>query len=106
MTSSNKRMYDLTILGGGPAGSAAAVYAARKKLNTILITEEFGGQSIVSPDIQNWVGTVSISGNDLAKSLKEHVEAYASDVLSVKEGSRIKTVSKEESGSFTIENEN
>lgn len=99
-------MYDLTILGGGPAGSAAAVYAARKKLNTILITEEFGGQSIVSPDIQNWVGTVSISGNDLAKSLKEHVEAYASDVLSVKEGSRIKTVSKEESGSFTIENEN
>lgn len=77
-------MYDLIIVGGGPAGAAAAVYAARKKLKTVLITSEWGGQSIVSPDIQNWIGTPHISGADLAASLKGHVESYAGDVLTVR----------------------
>ena len=48
--------YDLIIIGGGPAGTAAAVYAARKQLKTLLILKEWGGQSIVSDDIQNWIG--------------------------------------------------
>jgi thioredoxin reductase len=52
----------------------------------MLITGEFGGQSIVSPDIQNWVGTSHISGTDLAKNLKSHVLEYADDILMVKEG--------------------
>ena len=52
----NTERYDLIIIGGGPAGAAAAVYAARKKLKTLLIAESFGGQSIVSDDIQNWIG--------------------------------------------------
>lgn len=69
-------MYDLIIIGGGPAGVAAGVYAARKKIKTLLITEGFGGQSAVSADIQNWIGTKSISGFDLAKSLEEHVRAH------------------------------
>ncbi|MEK7227956.1 MAG: FAD-dependent oxidoreductase, partial [Patescibacteria group bacterium] len=59
--------YELIIIGGGPAGSAAAVYAARKQLKTLLITIEFGGQSIVSTDIQNWIGTPHISGEGLAQ---------------------------------------
>ena len=46
-------MYDLAIIGGGPAGVAAGVYAARKKLKTILIAETVGGQSTDSPDVQN-----------------------------------------------------
>ncbi|OIO32133.1 MAG: hypothetical protein COZ49_04310 [Candidatus Yonathbacteria bacterium CG_4_10_14_3_um_filter_47_65] len=78
-------MYDLIIVGGGPAGTAAGVYAARKKLKTALITPEFGGQSQVSEDIQNWIGTISISGNDLAKNLRAHVEAYADGVLAIVE---------------------
>lgn len=69
-------LYDLIIIGGGPAGSAAAVYAARKKLKTLLITESFGGQSIVSDDIQNWIGEKSISGYDLAKKLEDHVRSF------------------------------
>lgn len=69
-------LYDVIIIGGGPAGVAAAVYAARKKLKTLLITESFGGQSIVSDDIQNWIGELHISGFDLAKRLEEHVRAY------------------------------
>ena len=76
-------MYDLIIIGGGPAGSAAAVYAARKQLKTLFLTAEWGGQSIVSPDIQNWIGTPSISGDALAKSLRAHVEAYAGTALTV-----------------------
>ena len=48
-------LYDVIIVGGGPAAVSAAVYTARKKLKTLLITESFGGQSIVSDDIQNWI---------------------------------------------------
>ena len=68
-------MYDLIIIGGGPGGVAAGVYAARKKVKTVLITDTFGGQSLVSNDIQNWIGTKSITGFDLAKSLEEHLRA-------------------------------
>lgn len=68
-------MYDTTILGGGPAGVAAGIYAARKKIKTLLVASEFGGQSIVSDDIQNWIGTTSISGVELAKNLEAHLRA-------------------------------
>lgn len=57
---------------------AAGVYAARKKIKTLLITESFGGQSMVSADVQNWIGTKSISGFDLAKNLEEHLRAQES----------------------------
>ena len=73
-------MYDVIIVGGGPAGVAAAVYAARKKLKTLLITESFGGQSIVSDGIQNWIGEKSITGFDLAKKFEEHVRDFPDDV--------------------------
>ncbi|MEK7136427.1 MAG: FAD-dependent oxidoreductase [Patescibacteria group bacterium] len=68
--------YDLIIIGGGPAGVSAGVYSARKKLTTLVLTPDFGGQSAVSPDIHNWIGTKSISGTDLAKSLENHLRAY------------------------------
>lgn len=77
-------MYDLAIIGGGPAGVSAGVYAARKQLKTVLITPEFGGQSIVSDDIQNWIGTISIKGADLAKNLENHLMAYAGNFVDVK----------------------
>ena len=76
-------MYDLIIVGGGPAGVAAAVYAARKRLKTALVVEEWGGQSNISLDVQNWIGTLRVTGADLAKMLKSHVENYKSDVLDI-----------------------
>lgn len=76
-------MYDLLIIGGGPAGAAAGVYASRKQLHTLFVTKEWGGQSTVSPDIQNWIGTPSISGADLAKDLRTHLETYAGDVVDI-----------------------
>ncbi|MEN9881433.1 MAG: hypothetical protein RLZZ308_616 [Candidatus Parcubacteria bacterium] len=78
-------LYDLIIIGGGPAGSAAAIYASRKQLKTLLILKEWGGQSVVSEDIQNWIGTPHIAGADLAKNLRTHVEEYKGDVLTIKE---------------------
>ena len=60
--------YDLIIIGGGPAGAAAAVYASRKRLQTLLIVAEWGGQSVVSDKIYNWIGTPSISGLELAEN--------------------------------------
>jgi alkyl hydroperoxide reductase subunit F len=81
--------YDLIIIGGGPAGSAAAVYAARKRLKTLFITSEWGGQSIVSEQIYNWIGSPSISGADLASNFKKHVVANTGDSLEVKEGQKV-----------------
>jgi alkyl hydroperoxide reductase subunit F len=87
-------MYDLAIVGGGPAGVAAGVYAARKRLKTIFIAETIGGQSTDSVGIENWIGTEKISGLDLAKALEAHLRAYASDVVEIKTGVRADKVEK------------
>lgn len=88
-------MYDLVIIGGGPAGTAAAVYAARKQIKTALVAAEFGGQSNVSDDIQNWIGTPHISGTDLAKTLEAHVREYASDVVDIFKGQYVERIEKD-----------
>jgi thioredoxin reductase len=79
-------IYDLAIIGGGPAGVSAGVYAARKKLKTVFITKNWEGQSSVSEGIENWIGTIKISGLDLAKNLENHLKAYAKDIVDIKEG--------------------
>ncbi len=94
-------MYELTIIGGGPAGVSAGVYASRKQLKTMFITKEWGGQSTVSTDIQNWIGTPSISGTKLAEDLRTHLETYASQYVSIKSGSLVTTIVKNEGG-FTV----
>ena len=86
-------MYDLIIIGGGPAACSAAVYAALKRLKTLIVAGEFGGQSTVSTDIQNWIGTPHIAGADLAKSLKTHVMEYKGEFLDIKEGSWVTSMS-------------
>lgn len=91
-------MYDLAIVGGGPAGVAAAVYAARKRLKSVLVAQAFGGQSIDSVGIENWIGTVKISGPDLAKALEAHVRAYATDVVDIKAGTRAEKLEKKDGG--------
>lgn len=68
-------MYDLIIIGGGPAGIGAGIYAGRKKIKTLLITDTFGGQSVTSANVENFIGIKSISGFDLANQLEEHLRA-------------------------------
>jgi alkyl hydroperoxide reductase subunit F len=91
-------MFDLIIIGGGPAAASGAVYATRKQLKTLLIAGEFGGQSVVSEKIFNWIGIPEISGNDLAKSFKDHVKYYEGEFLQIKEGSLVEKVTKTEGG--------
>ncbi len=86
--------YDLAIIGGGPAGVAAGVYAARKRLKTVFITKDFLSQSTVSLDIQNWIGTISITGENFAKSLEAHLMAYAGESVDVKTGEYVTHVKK------------
>ena len=94
-------IYDLIIIGGGPAGVAAAVYASRKRLKKLFITAQWGGQSVVSEQIYNWIGTPSLSGNELAENFKKHVLANANaqnkdSTLIVKEGEKVTMVKKTE----------
>lgn len=98
--------YDLTIIGGGPAGVAAGVYASRKKLKTLFITKNFEGQSTVSEGIENWIGTVKISGAELSKSLENHLKAYAGNVVDIKTGGLVSKITKNGEGfSVTLKDE-
>lgn len=97
-----KNMYELIIVGGGPAGIAAGVYAARKKIKVALVVESFGGQSIVSADIQNWIGTKSMPGFEWAKMLEEHVRVQ--EGIDIIEGERVNSVTKSDKG-FLVKSE-
>jgi len=91
-------MKDLLIVGGGPAGVAAGVYASRKFLQTDLVAEEIGGQSTVSEGIENWIGTVNMPGKDLITAFKTHLNAYKGDVLTIHEGTRVTALEKAPEG--------
>ena len=88
-------IFDLAIIGGGPAGVAAGVYSARKKIKAILITENFRGQSAVSGEIQNWIGEISISGDELHKKFENHLKFYSKDI-EIKEKETVTNITKNE----------
>lgn len=89
----------MVIVGGGPGGVAAGVYAARKKMKIALVTDTFGGQSLVSADVQNWIGVKSVSGFDLGKMLEEHLRAQ--EDMDILDGDLVAEV-KDESGVFKV----
>lgn len=96
-------LYDLAILGGGPAGVSAGVYAARKQLKTVFITEGWGGQSTDSMGIENWIGTIKIAGEEFGQMLKSHLLAYSSDIVDIKDGERVENLSiSDEHGTRTF----
>ncbi len=94
-------MFDLIIIGGGPAGIAAGVYAARKNIKTLFLTKEIGGQSIVSLGIENWIGDEVVSGIELAKRLKNHIKKYESEDLVIKENVWVEKISGN-NGDFSV----
>lgn len=69
-------LYDIIIIGAGPTGITAAVYAARKKLKTLVITENIGGQAALSGEIDNYTGFQFISGPELALKFEEHLKKF------------------------------
>jgi len=82
-----KKIYDLVIIGAGPAGITAAVYAARKKMNPLVITKDIGGQASLSGDIQNYTGYQFISGPELAIKFEEHMRKFN---FEIKENEEVK----------------
>ena len=72
-------MYELIIVGGGPAGMAAAVYAARKRLNTLLITSDIGGQVNWTTGVENYLGYQFIEGHELISKFQQQVNQFPLD---------------------------
>ena len=88
-------MKELIIIGGGPAGITAAVYAARKRMDFCVITKDVGGQAALSGDIENYTGFQFITGPDLAQKFREHLEKYK---FELQEGDEVKKVKKTDLG--------
>jgi alkyl hydroperoxide reductase subunit F len=93
------KIYDLVILGAGPAGITAGVYAARKKIDFLVITMDIGGQAVLSGDIENYTGYQFITGPELTVKFHEHMKAFGIKVNMpesvkniVKEGDLIKII--------------
>ena len=85
-------MYDLIIIGAGPAGITASVYAARKMINSLVITRDIGGQAAWSGDIENYTGYQFITGPELADKFEEHMRKYN---ITVKENEVVRDLKKD-----------
>lgn len=88
-------MYDLIIIGGASAGLSAAIYAARKKLNFVVLTEKTGGQSLLTNKIENYPGFEEISGFELVKKMESQAKKYGAKIL---EGEEYKVLKIEKAG--------
>ena len=77
----NVEPYDVLIVGGGPAGAAAAVYAARKGIRTSIVAERFGGQTLDTLGIENYPSVLATDGPKFAAALEAHVRAYDVDLI-------------------------
>ncbi|AKM19876.1 NADH dehydrogenase [Geobacillus sp. 12AMOR1] len=85
----NKDPFDVLVVGGGPAGAAAAIYAARKGIRTGIVAERFGGQILDTLAIENFISVKYTEGPKLAASLEEHVKQYDVDVMSSQRAKRL-----------------
>lgn len=85
--------YDVLIVGGGPAGASAAVYAARKGIRTGIVAERFGGQVMDTVGIENFISVKATEGPKLVKALEEHVKEYDVDIHNLQ---RAKSITKKD----------
>ncbi|TYR74789.1 alkyl hydroperoxide reductase subunit F [Rossellomorea vietnamensis] len=86
---SGKDPYDVLVVGGGPAGASAAIYAARKGIRTGIVAERFGGQVMDTLGIENFISVKQTEGPKLVASLEEHVKDYGIDVMNLQRASRL-----------------
>ena len=86
---SDKEPFDVLVVGGGPSGASAAIYAARKGIRTGIVAERFGGQIMDTLGIENFIGTKYTEGPKLAASLEEHVNEYDIDVMNLQRAKRL-----------------
>lgn len=86
---SDKEPFDVLVIGGGPAGASAAIYAARKGIRTGIVAERFGGQVMDTMGIENFISVKYTEGPKLVASLEEHVKEYGIDVMNLQRAKRL-----------------
>jgi alkyl hydroperoxide reductase subunit F len=85
----NKDVFDVLIVGGGPAGGAAAIYAARKGISTGLVVDRFGGQTLDTLAIENYISVPETEGPKFAAALEQHVRVYPVDIIKNERAARL-----------------
>jgi alkyl hydroperoxide reductase subunit F len=85
----SKEAFDVLVVGGGPAGAAAAIYAARKGIRTGVAAERFGGQVLDTMGIENFISVSHTEGPRLATSLEEHVKSYDVDIMNLQRAEKL-----------------
>jgi alkyl hydroperoxide reductase subunit F len=96
-------MLDLIIVGAGPAGITAAVYAARKRMDFLVVTEDIGGQTALSADVENYTGYQFITGQELAEKFEEHLKQFD---VQLKRDEAVQRIEKAPRGSFIVHSKN
>ena len=100
---SKKEPYEVLVVGGGPAGASAAIYAARKGIRTGVVAERFGGQVLDTMAIENFISVKETQGPKLAAALEEHVKEYDVDIMSEQKANAIVRAEKTEDGYIHVE---
>ncbi|WP_406664551.1 alkyl hydroperoxide reductase subunit F [Gallaecimonas sp. GXIMD1310] len=99
MALNEKARYDVLVVGGGPAGAAAAIYAARKGIRTGLVAERFGGQVMDTMGIENFISVPYTEGPKLSAALEQHVKEYGVDIIT---GQQVSNVSRNDGLTLTL----
>lgn len=97
----NKELFDVLVVGGGPAGASAAIYAARKGIKTGLVAQTFGGQVMETLGIENVIGTPYTEGPKLMAQVEAHVKEYPVDMM---KGQNVKSLTRTDNVEITLEN--
>jgi len=95
-------IYDVIIIGAGPAGISASIYAVRKNLKVLLVSKNIGGQAAFSGNVENLVGYSLITGAELATKFREEIERFNSQGLTIKEGEEVTNLSGQD-GDFEVQ---
>jgi alkyl hydroperoxide reductase subunit F len=98
-----KATFDTLIVGGGPAGAAAAIYSARKGINTGVVAERFGGQVLDTLAIENFISVQETEGQRLATALEQHVKSYGVDIINLQKARQLIPAAESTSGLIEIE---
>lgn len=93
------RMYDLILIGGAAAGTAAGVYAARRGLKFMVIAKDLGGEVAFCGEIENWPGVLHTNGMELSSKFSEHLKSYKPEIL---EGYLVQKIEKRADGAFVV----